>query len=145
MSTYITKFIEENDGYFPVKIKSLPEGSVIYPRVPVFTITAEGEYAKLLTYLEGLLDMVWYPTTVATLSRRVKDVITASFEKSVPKEDHHLILGYVMEGGRGFIPQMQNLRLDWCDGWFCATAMLSFVLIWCLNFCQSFSLFFIIP
>ena len=28
------KFIRENKGYFPVKIESLPEGSVVYPHVP---------------------------------------------------------------------------------------------------------------
>lgn len=28
------KFIRENDGYFPVKIQALREGSVVYPHVP---------------------------------------------------------------------------------------------------------------
>jgi nicotinamide phosphoribosyltransferase len=35
-------------------------------------VTAEGEYAPLCTFLETLLTMVWYPTTVATLSRRIR-------------------------------------------------------------------------
>ena len=64
-------------------IKSLPEGSVIYPHVPVFQITAEKEYARLVTYLETLLTMVWYPSTVATLSRRCFSIIHQSYEKSV--------------------------------------------------------------
>jgi nicotinamide phosphoribosyltransferase len=54
-----TKMIAENDGYFPVTIQSLPEGSVIYPHVPVYQITASDEYAPLVTYLETLLTMVW--------------------------------------------------------------------------------------
>lgn len=53
------KFVKENDGYFPVKIQALPEGSVIYPHVPVFQITAENEYSLLITYLETLLTMIW--------------------------------------------------------------------------------------
>lgn len=53
------KFVEENNGYFPVVIKSLPEGSVIYPHVPVYQITAEKEYSRLVTYLETILTMVW--------------------------------------------------------------------------------------
>jgi nicotinamide phosphoribosyltransferase len=53
------KFVRENDGYFPVTIKALPEGSVIYPHVPVYEITAEKEYAKLVTYLETILTMIW--------------------------------------------------------------------------------------
>jgi nicotinic acid phosphoribosyltransferase len=28
------KFIKENNGYFPVKIQALKEGSVVYPHVP---------------------------------------------------------------------------------------------------------------
>ncbi|OMH79964.1 Nicotinamide phosphoribosyltransferase, partial [Zancudomyces culisetae] len=59
------KFIRENDGYFPVKIESLPEGSVVYPHVPVFQVTADEEYSGLVTYLETVLTMVWYPSTVA--------------------------------------------------------------------------------
>jgi nicotinic acid phosphoribosyltransferase len=77
------KFIKENNGYFPVTIKAIPDGSVIYPHVPVFQITAEGEYARLVTYLETILTMVWYPTTVATLSRRCRTLIEKSYEKTV--------------------------------------------------------------
>ncbi|KAJ3275741.1 hypothetical protein HDV01_007208 [Terramyces sp. JEL0728] len=46
------KFVKENNGYFPVKIQALPEGSVIYPHVPVYQITAEGEYARCKTIIE---------------------------------------------------------------------------------------------
>ena len=53
------KFIRENRGYFPVKIESLPEGSVIFPHVPVYQITATGEYSRLVTFLETVLTMVW--------------------------------------------------------------------------------------
>ncbi|KAI8898609.1 nicotinate phosphoribosyltransferase family-domain-containing protein [Globomyces pollinis-pini] len=77
------KFVAENNGYFPVKIESLPEGSVIYPHVPVYQITAEGEYSRLVTYLETILTMIWYPSTVATLSRRCKTLIEAAYAESV--------------------------------------------------------------
>jgi nicotinic acid phosphoribosyltransferase len=53
------RFVKENDGYFPIVIKAIPEGSIIYPHVPVYQITAEGEYARLVTYLETILTMVW--------------------------------------------------------------------------------------
>ncbi|RKP16430.1 NAPRTase-domain-containing protein, partial [Rozella allomycis CSF55] len=85
------KFIKEKDGYFPVKIEALPEGTVVYPHVPVFVITAEKEYSRLVTYLETILTMVWYPSTVATLSRRMKDLIEESFEKSVDEEFYCMI------------------------------------------------------
>eukprot|EP00803_Ostreobium_quekettii_P004252 evm.model.scf_468.5 EVM.evm.TU.scf_468.5 scf_468:28650-33560(+) len=77
------RFVEENNGYFPIKVEALPEGTCIHAHVPVFQITAEGTYSPLLTYLETLLTMVWYPITVATLSRRTRDVIEKAFNTSV--------------------------------------------------------------
>jgi len=76
------KSVEENNGYFPIKFETLPEGSVIYPHVPVYQISAENEYSRLTTFMETLLTMCWYPTTVATLSRRTRQVIEDYFEKN---------------------------------------------------------------
>ncbi|TPX71185.1 nicotinate phosphoribosyltransferase [Spizellomyces sp. 'palustris'] len=89
-------FSMHNAGYFPVKIEALPEGSVAYPRVPIYQITAENEYSRLVTYLETILTMVWphaedgikYPSTVATLSRRSRDVIEAAYERSVDEDGY---------------------------------------------------------
>jgi hypothetical protein len=82
-----TKFVKENDGYFPgmlkflciflltlriVKIEALPEGSVVHAHTPVYQMTTEGEYARLCTFLETILTHVWYPSSVATLSRMIK-------------------------------------------------------------------------
>ncbi|KAJ3329160.1 hypothetical protein HDU76_008502 [Blyttiomyces sp. JEL0837] len=77
------EFIKEYNGYFPVKIESLPEGSVIYPHTPAYQITAVGKYSRLVTYLETLLTMLWYPSTVATLSRRCKDIIEEAYKETV--------------------------------------------------------------
>jgi len=83
-------FIRDYDGYFPVKIQALPEGSVIYPRTPVFIMSAEEQYAPLCTYLETLLTMVWYPSCVATISRYVRDIIDTGFKKTANEEMNHL-------------------------------------------------------
>ncbi|GAX79752.1 hypothetical protein CEUSTIGMA_g7193.t1 [Chlamydomonas eustigma] len=76
------KFVRENNGFFPVKIEAIPEGTAIHARIPVYQITADGEYAPLCTFLETLLTMIWYPTTVATLSRRARDEVEKSFERT---------------------------------------------------------------
>ncbi|KAJ1929636.1 hypothetical protein IWQ60_001013 [Tieghemiomyces parasiticus] len=83
--------INEHDGYFPVKVETLPEGTVVYPHIPVYQITAVGKYAPLVTYLETLLTMVWYPLTVATLSRRMRTLIEHAFDECVDEENHGLI------------------------------------------------------
>ncbi|CAG8567172.1 4783_t:CDS:10 [Ambispora leptoticha] len=84
----ILKFIEENDGYFPIKIEALPEGTVAHKHTPVFQITTEGEYTPLLTYLETLLLMAWYPSTVATCSRRARDVIEKAYQDTVDDDGY---------------------------------------------------------
>ncbi|KAF9170776.1 hypothetical protein BGX20_008532, partial [Mortierella sp. AD010] len=81
------KIVDEHDGYFPVRIEALPEGSACHAHVPVFQIFAEGEMSRLVTYLETLLTMVWYPCTVATLSRRSRDLIRAAYDKSVDPDN----------------------------------------------------------
>jgi len=86
-----TKFITENEGYFPVKLEALKEGSVVHARVPVYQITAEKEYSHLCTFFETLLTMVWYPSCVATLSRRCKDVIEKGFEATVDEDNFFLL------------------------------------------------------
>jgi len=84
-------FVDENDGYFPVTIHALPEGTVAYTRTPVFMISAEDKYARLCTYLETILTMVWYPSCNSTISKYTKDLITEGFEKSVDQEMHVLL------------------------------------------------------
>jgi nicotinic acid phosphoribosyltransferase len=81
------KFIKENNGYFPIKVEALPEGTVIYPHVPIYQITAEAPYAHLCTYLETLMTMIWYPTTVATLSRHARTLIERFFQTTVDAEN----------------------------------------------------------
>ncbi|CAG8618994.1 13572_t:CDS:10 [Racocetra fulgida] len=86
------KFIKENDGYFPVKIEALPEGTACHVHTPVYQITAEKEYSLLVTFLETLITMSWYPTTVATLSRRARDVIEQAYNDTVDDDVRDLTL-----------------------------------------------------
>ena len=74
--------VEECDGFFPVKIEALPEGTCVNSHVPVFQITAKGKYTGLVTFLETVLCQVWYPTTVATLSRRVRQIVEEGFDEA---------------------------------------------------------------
>jgi nicotinic acid phosphoribosyltransferase len=85
------KFIKENNGYFPIKLEILPEGTVANVRVPVYQITAKGEYARLVTFFETIFTHVWYPSCVATLSRRVKESVAVGFEKSVATDRQFLL------------------------------------------------------
>lgn len=85
------KFIRENNGYFPVRVQALPEGTCAHIHTPVYQITAEGEYSRLVTFLETILTHVWYPSTVATLSRRTRDLVEKAFAESVDDEDAWMV------------------------------------------------------
>jgi nicotinic acid phosphoribosyltransferase len=85
------KIIKENHGYFPVKLEMLPEGTVANCHVPLYQISARKPYAALVTFLETILTHIWYPSTVATLSRRSKEIIEQAFIKSVEESSYWLV------------------------------------------------------
>jgi len=76
--------LDKHDGYLPVVIRSVPEGTV----VPVSNVLAtientDPECFWLTTWLEtALLRAIWYPTTVATQSWTIKRVILDYLEKT---------------------------------------------------------------
>ncbi len=69
--------VKEHDGQLPIRIKALPEGSIVPVLTPLLSIeNTDPDCAWITTYLETmLLRGVWYPTTVATYSYHVKQVI----------------------------------------------------------------------
>jgi len=76
--------LDKHDGYLPVVIRAVPEGSV----VPVSNVLATIENTDpncfwLTTWLEtSLLRAVWYGTTVATQSYTIKKVIAEYLDKT---------------------------------------------------------------
>lgn len=75
--------LREYEGYFPVTIKALPEGTIAPTKVPLITIECEDQKAFwCVGFLEALLLQVWYPITVATNSREIKKVIKHYLEET---------------------------------------------------------------
>jgi nicotinamide phosphoribosyltransferase len=78
-------------GYFPIKIKALPEGSIITKNIPAFTITETiPGYHWTVGMVESLLLKVWYPSVVATASRKYRSLVNEIFTESVDEEDYFL-------------------------------------------------------
>ena len=64
-------------GYLPVVIRAVPEGTVVPVKNVLATIeNTDPQVPWLTTWLETpLLRAIWYPTTVATQSYKIKEVI----------------------------------------------------------------------
>jgi len=64
-------------GYLPIKIKSLPEGSQVPIKVPVFTIeNTLPEFFWLTNYLESVMSTeIWKPCTTATIAFQYKRLL----------------------------------------------------------------------
>lgn len=68
--------VNAHKGRLPVTIKAVPEGTVVPGKNVLMTVENTCPDCFWLTnYLETLLLQVWYPITVATLSREMKKVI----------------------------------------------------------------------
>lgn len=72
-----------NLGYWPIKIKSLPEGIIIPTGNVVFTIeSTQPWFATTLNALETVLMHVWYPTTIATNDYYIKKSLINFYQKT---------------------------------------------------------------
>jgi len=75
-------------GYIPVRIRAMPEGSVVDTHTPLVTVeSTDPSVPWIASYIEDILLRVWYMTTVATQSYYMKQVIKGYMEKSCDNLD----------------------------------------------------------
>lgn len=75
--------LRKHNGRLPIEIKAVAEGSIIPVKSPTITIENTDPEAYWLTnYLETLLVQLWYPTTVATQSWHMKEIIRKYLEET---------------------------------------------------------------
>ena len=77
-------------GYLPIRIRAVREGAVLPTGNVMMTVeNTDGPhkgyppalFAPLVNHLESYLLHVWYPSTVATMSRSVRDAIVANIRE----------------------------------------------------------------
>ena len=75
--------VDQHDGRLPVRIKAVPEGSVVPVSNVLMTVENTDPNVPWLTnYIESLLLQVWYPTTVCTQSYRIGEIIDKYCKKT---------------------------------------------------------------
>lgn len=75
--------VKDHQGRLPLEIKAVAEGTVVTTGNVLMTVRNTCPQCFWLTnYLETILSQVWYPSTVATLSRKFRKTILGFLEKS---------------------------------------------------------------
>ncbi|MBV7528563.1 nicotinate phosphoribosyltransferase [Chitinophaga sp. sic0106] len=75
--------INQHGGKLPIRIKAVKEGTVVPVRNVLMTIeNTDPECYWLTNFLETLLMQVWYPCTVASVSREIKKIVKQYYEKT---------------------------------------------------------------
>lgn len=75
--------LKKHRGRLPVEIRAVPEGMMVEASNVLMTIENTDDEAYWLTnYLETLLVQTWYPSTVATQSHAMRQMIMAALERT---------------------------------------------------------------
>jgi nicotinamide phosphoribosyltransferase len=83
------RLVDKHGGYLPLRIEAIPEGNIApVSNVVCQVINTDPEFYWLPSYIETtLLRAIWYPSTVASVSRYCKSIIRSALEKSADNTD----------------------------------------------------------
>lgn len=74
---------DKHQGRLPLRIRAIPEGHVVTGHNALITVeNTDPEVPWLTNWVETLLLKVWYPITVGTLSRAIRQVVGKSLVKT---------------------------------------------------------------
>ncbi|MBA68795.1 MAG: nicotinate phosphoribosyltransferase, partial [Rhizobiales bacterium] len=95
--------VNRHDGRLPLLIEALPEGSIVPAGTPIVQVrNTDPDFFWLPTFLEtAILRAIWYPSTVATLSHGVRQIIAASLDRTCDTPDEVLPFRLHDFGARG--------------------------------------------
>lgn len=92
--------LNNHNGYLPIKIKAVPEGSLIPTGNVLMTIeSTDAEVFWIVSFVETLLMKIWYPSTVATKSYYVRKMLEDCYSKYSDNSD--VSFSYHNFGDRG--------------------------------------------
>lgn len=75
--------LDQHAGYLPIKIKAVPEGSIVPVRNVLVTVeNTDPKCFWLTNYVETLLVQLWYPITVATQSWYMKQILLRHLDET---------------------------------------------------------------
>lgn len=93
--------IDKYDGYIPIEVDSVPEGTALLPGDPLFRVTGPSE---LVAHFEPDFHRVFYPSLVATTAHEIHREFPGMFLEvgkrgAITEEDHLIATGAMLAGG----------------------------------------------
>jgi len=96
------RVLMEHNGYLPLKIKAVAEGLVVPTSNALLTVESTDPYCFwMVTWVEAMLQRLWYPITVATQSWYIKNDILEFFNKTSDGDASEVDFKLHDFGGRG--------------------------------------------
>jgi nicotinamide phosphoribosyltransferase len=97
-----TDIVQRLDGRLPIRIRAVPEGSVVPVHTVLMTVeSTDPQSFWLVSWLETMLLRVWYPTTVATQSYYLRQLIYDYLVKTADQPDAEIDYKLHDFGARG--------------------------------------------
>jgi len=95
--------LDEHNGFLPIEISAVAEGMLVPLKCPlVQVVNTDPKVPWLTSYMEtAMLRAVWFPTTVATLSYSIKEIIKAYLEETSDNAEAQLPFKLHDFGARG--------------------------------------------
>ena len=108
------RVVDAHGGRLPMRIRAVPEGTVVPTHQALVTIESTDREAYWLpSYFETLLLRLWYPVTVATISWHVKRTIREFLKKTSDDPDGQLPFKLHDFGARG-VSSLESAALGGC-------------------------------
>lgn len=108
------KMYAKYGGDYPVRIRAVPEGTVVPTGNVLLTVeSTDPEFAWLPGYLETMLLRVWYPVTVTTQSWYCRKVIYSHLLKTADDPDAEIQFKLIDFGSRG-VSSYESASLGGC-------------------------------
>ena len=83
--------VTELQGKIPLRIRAVPEGAIVPNHEVLVTIESTDDTVPwIVGWVETLLMKIWYPTTVATFSFKIKQMIGAFLDKTSDNKESEL-------------------------------------------------------